>query len=203
METTGKAYRDRIRAVVARFHLVFPRPSALIRSMRNIPVMPFRWIRLTLSYLWRRMMLRTTVIAITGSTGKTTAKECLAAVLQRHGRTLKTFRNQNDQLGVPRTILAMRPWHRFAVVEVATGKPGDIRRSARVLKPDIAIILGVGRTHTDKFRTLDDTAAEKSALLDYLPRRGAVILNGDDQRVSAMAARSGVKPDAMVPMIII
>jgi UDP-N-acetylmuramoyl-tripeptide--D-alanyl-D-alanine ligase len=162
-------------------------------SMRDIRNTLARWTRLTLSYLWRRIMLRTTVIAITGSTGKTTAKECLAAALQGHGRTLKTFQNQNDEFGVPRTILAMRPWHRFAVVEVGTGKPGDVRRSARLLKPDIAIILRVGRTHTNKFRTLDDTAAEKSAVLGYLPRHGIAILNGDDQRVSAMAAQCRAK----------
>ena len=152
-----------------------------------------RPLKLLLSYLWRRMMLRTTVIAITGSMGKTTAKECLAAALQGQGRILKTIQNQNDQFGVPRTIRAIRPWHRFAVVEVGTSKPGNVRRSARLLKPDIAIILGVGRTHTNEFRTLDDTAAEKAALLDYLPRNGVAILNRDDPRVLAMAEQCRAK----------
>jgi len=162
-------------------------------SMRYIGDALVYPIKVALSYLWRRTMLRTTVIAITGSTGKTTAKECLAAALQGHGGVLKTFQNENDRFGVPRTILAMRPWHRFAVVEVGTGRPGDVRRSARLLKPDIAIILRVGRTHTNKFPTLDDTGAEKSALLSYLPRHGTAILNGDDQRVCAMAAKCRAK----------
>ncbi len=162
-------------------------------SAQDIGDMLLRPIKIMLSYLWRRMMLRTTVIAITGSVGKTTAKECLASALQGYGTILKTFQNQNDQFGVPRTIRAMRPWHRFAVVEVGTNNPGDVRRSARLLKPDIAIILSVGTTHTKKFPTLEHTAAEKSALLDYLPRHGFAILNGDDPWVSAMAKQCRVK----------
>jgi UDP-N-acetylmuramoyl-tripeptide--D-alanyl-D-alanine ligase len=142
---------------------------------------------LLLTYLWRRLMFRTTVIAITGSIGKTTAKECLAAVLELHGRTLKTFQNQNDRYGVPPTIRSMRPWHRFAVIELGAHGPGTIRSLARLVRPDIAIILRVARTHTKEFRTLEDTAAEKVTLLRYLPRRGVAILNADDPHVRRMA----------------
>lgn len=146
-----------------------------------------RRLSLPLTFLWRRLMMRTTVIAITGSVGKTTAKECLAAALEPYGPVLKTHQNQNDRSGVPRTIRAMRPWHRFAVVEVGTGGPGDIRRLARLLKPDVAIILSVARTHTNMFGNLENTAAEKAQLLRFLPRRGVAVLNADDQRVCRMA----------------
>src|SRR5258708_28246734 len=71
------------------------------------------------AFVWRRLLFRTTFIAITGSVGKTTAKECLAAILASHGPTLATFANQNDFSGVPKTLLRVRPKHRFAVVEVA------------------------------------------------------------------------------------
>ncbi len=70
-------------------------------------------------------------------------------MLECQGPILKTYQNQNDKFGVPKTIRAMHPWHRFAVVEVGTGAPGDIRKLARLLKPDIAIILCVARTHTN------------------------------------------------------
>ena len=135
-------------------------------------------------------MVRTTVIAITGSVGKTTTKECIAAVLATGAPTLKTRDNRNDGLGVPRTLLAMRPWHRYAVVEIGAGMPGQIRRLARLAKPHIAVVLKVARTHTDVYPDLDTTALEKGALIEALPSGGAAILNADDPRVRAMAARS-------------
>lgn len=142
-----------------------------------------------LAGIHRQLALRTTVIAITGSVGKSTAKECLAAILAEHGRTLKTLHNQNDQTGVPRALRALRPGHRHAVIEMGTAEPGRIERSARLVRPDIAIVLCIARTHTDAFPTLDDTAAEKAALLDHLRRGGVAILNGDDPRVRRMAER--------------
>jgi UDP-N-acetylmuramoyl-tripeptide--D-alanyl-D-alanine ligase len=133
------------------------------------------------------LMIRTTVIAITGSVGKTTAKECLAAALEGHGGVVKTFRNQNDRFGLPKTIRAMRPWHRFAVVELGTQGPGDMRRLARLVKPDVAVVLCVARTHTSEFKSLDETAAEKAELLSALSSRGIAVLNSDDARVRRMA----------------
>ena len=151
-----------------------------------------RWCRrqllYLLAYLWRRLLMRTTFIAITGSVAKTTCKECVAAILSAHSPTAKTLNNQNEFHGVPRTILRVRPWHRYAVVEVATDRPGMIIRSARLLRPEIAIVLGVAGTHTRVFPTLDDTAAEKARLLEVLPPGGLAILNADDPRVLRMAA---------------
>lgn len=138
---------------------------------------------------WRRLMFRTTVIAISGSVGKTTAKECLAAVLSSRARTHKTRNNENDIHGVPRTLLAMRPWHRFAVIEIGVGAPGDMKRLARMARPDIAILLRVARTHTNNFRTLEATAKEKAQLLDHLSRRGTAVLNADDEHVRGMAGK--------------
>jgi UDP-N-acetylmuramoyl-tripeptide--D-alanyl-D-alanine ligase len=140
-----------------------------------------------LVFVWRRLMIRTTVIAITGSVGKTTAKECLAAALGGEGAVVKTFRNQNDRFGLPKTIRAMRPWHRFAVVELGTQRPGDMRRLARLLRPDIAVVLCVARTHTDQFKDLDQTASEKAELVKALSPRGVAVLNADDPRVRSMA----------------
>ena len=141
------------------------------------------------TFVWRRLMLGTTVIAVTGSVGKSTMKECLASILATQGATLRTRANQNDIAGIPRTLRAIRPWHRFAVIEVGTHAPGVIRRLGLLVRPDIAVVLSVAHTHTNAFVTLEDTAAEKAKLLDCLPRHGIAVLNGDDVRVRAMAER--------------
>lgn len=143
--------------------------------------------------VWRHLMVRTTVIAITGSVGKTTAKEALAAVLATQGRVLKTRNNENDEFGVPRTLLALRPWHRYAVIEVATSGPGSIAALARLVRPDVAVVLSVAGTHTDRLRSLDDTAREKASLLAALGRRGIAVQNTDDPRVRAMTPPAGVR----------
>ncbi len=169
------------------------RLKGIIDESRRIRRQARRRLAFLLIHLWRRLMFRTTVIAITGSVGKTTTKECLAALLATHGRTLKTFENRNDRFGVPPTVRAIRPWHRFAVVEVGAHGPGSIRSLARLVRPDIAIILSVARTHTKEFRTLEATAAEKATLLQFLPRDGLAILNADDPRVRRMADQCQAK----------
>lgn len=140
------------------------------------------------AYVWRRLLFRTTFIAITGSVGKTTCKECLADALSRAFPTARTFRNQNDYSGVPRSLLRVRPWHRFAVIEVAANGLGLMYRSAPLVRPDIAIVLRLTRNHMKNFRTLDNVAREKAALVANLSPRGIALLNGDDARVAALAA---------------
>jgi len=141
-----------------------------------------------LAYVWRRLLFGTTFIAVSGSVGKTTTKDCIAGILSTRFRTAKTRYNQNDGYGVPRSILRVRPWHRFAVLEIATDRPGSMRRSARLARPDVAIMLAVARTHTKFFSSLEETAAEKAILLKALPRRGLAILNADDPHVAPMVA---------------
>ena len=154
--------------------------------------MSLRWahrqILYGLAYVWRRLLLGTTFIAVSGSVGKTTTKDCIAGILSTRFRTAKTRYNQNDGYGVPRSILRVRPWHRVAVLEVATDRPGSMRRLARLAHPDVAIILAMARTHTKSFPSLEAAAAEKVTLVKALPRRGLAILNADDPHVVAMAA---------------
>jgi UDP-N-acetylmuramoyl-tripeptide--D-alanyl-D-alanine ligase len=141
-----------------------------------------------LAYVWRRLLFRTTFIAITGSVGKTTTKECVAAILSGRFATAKTRHNHNDRLGVPRTILQVRPWHRFAVLEVATDERGLMRRHGRLVRPHVAVMLTVARTHTAAFSSLEETTAEKAQLLQHVSRDGVAILNADEPRVLGMAA---------------
>jgi UDP-N-acetylmuramoyl-tripeptide--D-alanyl-D-alanine ligase len=144
-----------------------------------------------LAFIWRRMLIRTTVIAITGSLGKTTTKECLADVLSSKGRTFRSYRNQNAPIAVALNILRVRPWHMYAVIEVAGSEPGMMRRSARLLKPDVVIVLNVMRTHTTAFADLEQHATEKQQLLSWLRPGGVAVMNNDDMLVSRMTIPPG------------
>lgn len=140
--------------------------------------------------VWRRLLLRTTFIAITGSFGKTTAKECLARMLASQGPTARSWRNQNADAGVAVSVLRVRPWHRFAVIEAGTGGPGTLAPASHLIRPHIAMILRVGKAHMGEFATLEEIADEKAGILEGLLPGGTVLLNGDDHRVKAMAART-------------
>lgn len=142
-----------------------------------------------LASLWRRMMWRTTVIAITGSVGKTTCRELLSQVLSDQGQTYRTPNNQNDAYSVPRVLLGLRPWHRFAVIELAASGPGTLGPLAKMVAPDIALITRVARTHTRNYPGIDAIAHEKAELLRYLKPTGTAVLNGDDERIAAMYTR--------------
>ncbi len=144
-----------------------------------------------LAYVWRRVLVGTTFIAVGGSVGKTTTKDSIAAILSTRFRTAKTRYNQNDEYGVPRSILRVRPWHRFAVLEVGAGRPGAMRAASRLARPDVVVMLAVARVHTNFFPSLEASAAEKVILLKALPRHGLAILNADDPHVAAMAASCG------------
>ncbi len=139
--------------------------------------------------LWRMMLIRTGIVAITGSFGKTSSKDCLAAILGRSGTTMKTPENRNGMWGCSTTILRTRPWHRYAVVETGTDRPGGLRRLSFLLRPDVVVELRVDRAHSQGFRNLDNTAMEKAQLLRFMDKRGVAVLNGDDDRVAAMAGK--------------
>jgi UDP-N-acetylmuramoyl-tripeptide--D-alanyl-D-alanine ligase len=146
-----------------------------------------------LAFIWRRLLRRTTFIAVTGSVGKTTTKECLGAILAAHFPATRSRANQNGGSRFYLNVLRVRPWHRFAVLEIASAASGTMAPAARVVRPDIAVVLDVLRTHTTAFRTLDDHAAEKAVLLDALRPGGLAVLNGDDPRVAAMARERGCR----------
>ncbi len=145
-------------------------------------------LRTAAALVWRSLLFRTTIIAITGSVGKTTTKDCLAAILSAYYPTTKTDGNRGARWSLPATLLRTRPWHRFVVAEVGIDLPGQMWRSTLLLRPHIVIVLHVKRNHSDAFSTLEVTATEKAKLLGRLGRRGVAILNGDDPRVMAMAS---------------
>jgi UDP-N-acetylmuramoyl-tripeptide--D-alanyl-D-alanine ligase len=140
-----------------------------------------------IALVWRCALRRTTFVAVTGSHGKTTTMELLAAILRSRGRTIRSTGNANSGLPLTRTLLRVRPWHRFAVIEVGVGAPDEMRRLARLVRPDVAVVLAVLHAHTRAFGDQARHAAEKAVLLDALRPGGVAVLNGDDPLVRAMA----------------
>jgi len=154
--------------------------SRAFSIMASLPV----W---AVAYAWRTLLVRTTFVAITGSFGKTTAKECLAAMLATAGPTARTPGNWNGRMGIAGSLLRVRPWHRFAVIETGTDEPGGLVKASMLLRPHVVLVLCVAGAHTQGFGDLEATAKEKSRLLRFLRKDGTAVLNGDDDRVAAMA----------------
>ncbi|MCZ2723093.1 UDP-N-acetylmuramoyl-tripeptide--D-alanyl-D-alanine ligase [Marinomonas sp. 15G1-11] len=120
------------------------------------------------------------VVAVTGSNGKTTVKEWLSHIVSEHNGVLKTKNNENNQVGVPKTLLDLSEDHQVAIIETGTSYPGEIEKMGRVITPDIAVLTNASGCHYSGFGTLDAIAKEKGALLSSTSRSGSVVLNKDD-----------------------
>ena len=130
-----------------------------------------------------------TLIGLTGSAGKTTTKEMLAAVLEARYRVLKSAGNLNNHFGVPLQLLRLEPEHQYAVIEMGMSAAGEIALLARLAAPDWGVVTNVGNAHTQNFSDgIDGVARAKRELVEaLLPRRGIAFLNADDARVRAYA----------------
>src|SRR6266542_262518 len=130
------------------------------------------------------------VAAVTGSNGKTTTKELMAAVLGALGPVLKPESSFNNQWGLPLTLLKLTAEHRSAALELGTNRLGEIAALAAMARPTIAAVTTVSSAHTEFLGSLESIQEEKSALVRAIPAEGAVVLNADDPRVLAMSASS-------------
>src|SRR6185312_5437249 len=130
------------------------------------------------------------VAAVTGSNGKTTTKEMMAAVLSALGPVLKPEGSFNNQWGLPLTLLRLGPEHRALALELGANTPGEIESLAAIARPTVGVVTVVQGAHTEAFRDLDGVAVEKSALVRAVPPDGTVVLNADDPRVLAMRDQS-------------
>ena len=137
---------------------------------------------------YRRQKVSPKVLAITGSNGKTTTREMVAAILGRasiHGRplcgtVLKTERNYNNLVGLPLTLLRLQGKERVAVLELGTNIPGEIRRLTEIADPDIGLITSVSAAHLTGLRTIAGVAREKGELFRRMSEKGTVIVNLND-----------------------
>jgi len=144
-------------------------------------------------------------IGVTGSCGKTTTKELIAAILSNESRVRKSNQVINTTHYVTKTILTVYPWHRFCVSEVSAPSPGIMEKSAKLFQPRIGVVLHIGQDHYSNYRKLELTSAEKGKLVEALPYDGVAVLNADDPYVYDMRRRTkaqvityGLSADAMV-----
>jgi len=128
-----------------------------------------------------------TVIAITGSNGKTTTKNMLGAILSRVGSTVAPNDSFNNHIGAPISMLRIDFETRYLVVEMGASHRGEIAHLAGIARPDLAVVLKVGLAHVGEFGGIEATQAAKSELVTGLGERAVVVLNGDDERVASMA----------------
>jgi len=128
---------------------------------------------------WRRKAT-VSVVGITGSNGKTTVKEMVAAILSVNGNTLFTQGNLNNEIGVPLTLLCLNEQHRYAAIEMGANHPGEIEYSSRYAQADVAIITNVGAAHIEGFGSVDGVAKAKGEIIQTLKQDGVAVLNRDD-----------------------
>jgi UDP-N-acetylmuramoyl-tripeptide--D-alanyl-D-alanine ligase len=121
------------------------------------------------------------VVAVTGSNGKTTTKEMIGAVLTGRGPCLITRGNLNNHIGVPLTLLALKPEHRSAVIEMGANHRGEIAHLMSIAEPGIGLVTNAGAAHLEGFGSLEGVAEGKGELFSGLPRDGVAVVNADDQ----------------------
>ncbi len=127
-----------------------------------------------------RAELAIPVLAVTGSNGKTTVKEMLAAILARRGAVLATRGNLNNDIGVPLTLLRLRPEHRYAVIEMGANHPGEIAYVAGLTAPTVALVTNAGPAHLEGFGSLAGVARAKGEVYQKLATGGVAVINADD-----------------------
>ena len=121
------------------------------------------------------------IVAITGSAGKTTTKNLIAAALAPEGSVHATLGNQNNELGVPITLAGLTPSHRFGVVEMGAGRPGDITYLCELARPNVAVCLNASAAHLAYYDSIDAIAATKGEIFESLGEIGVAIMNADQQ----------------------
>jgi UDP-N-acetylmuramoyl-tripeptide--D-alanyl-D-alanine ligase len=145
------------------------------------------------------------VVGVTGSQGKTSTKDLIAAVLETHGTTIAPPGSFNNEIGLPLTALRAEPATRYLVMEMGARGLGHIRYLCEIAPPRIGVVLNVGVAHVGEFGSREVIAQAKGELVEALPADGTAVLNADDPLVAAMASRTaarvltfGLRPDADV-----
>lgn len=134
------------------------------------------------------------VVGITGSVGKTSTKEMIAAVLAQKYRVLKTAGNFNNELGLPLTVFRLCEEDEIAVLEMGISDFGEMHRLAKIAKPDTCVITNIGQCHLEFLQDRDGILRAKTEIFDFLRQDGHIILNGDDDKLSTIEEVKGIRP---------
>ena len=158
--------------------------AALRRALIPVPdtIVALQQLARVVRRKWGRRL-----IGVTGSTGKTTTKELLAAQLATRFVVHKSAGNLNNHYGVPLTVLALEASHEVAVVELAMSRPGEIARLAQIAQPEIGVVTNVAPAHLEFFDSVDSIARAKRELIENLKLPSTAVLNHDDPRVRSFA----------------
>lgn len=140
---------------------------------------------------WWREQFHARMTAVTGSNGKTTVKEMLAAVCRHAGPTLATRGNLNNDIGVPLTLFRLEPEHRYAVIEMGANHGGEIANLAGIGRPDVGVVTNAASAHLEGFGSLDGVARAKGELFEHLPADGVAVINADDQYAATWRGLAG------------
>ena len=125
-------------------------------------------------------------VGITGSVGKTTAKEMIASVLSQRYKVLKTDGNFNNQLGVPVTVSRIQKEHQIAVIEMGVSKINDMDLLGDIVRPDVGVFTSIGNAHLEYLKDLEGVFTEKTKMLRYMPEGALAVVNGDDPRLASV-----------------
>ena len=183
----GHAYIDVALTAGAAGCLTARTPETLLPGKAYVQVADTR-LALAALAAWYRSRFDLQVVQITGSAGKTTTKEMVAAVLSQRYDTLKTQANFNNDIGTPLTLLGLAPRHQAAVIETGMNHFGEIRYLGAMVRPDIAVITNVGDAHIENLgNTRQGILQAKCEIFEHLSPDGIAVLNGDDPLLNTVA----------------
>src|SRR6266516_1699060 len=140
-----------------------------------------------------------TVIAVTGSVGKTSTKEAIATVLSRNFATFRSWENYNDLLGLPLSLGRLEERHEYAVLELGCDHPGEIRELCQIAGPSIGVLTNISPVQMQYFKNIEHLATELLTLFSSLPEDGLAIVNGDDALIRPFTAHCVAPITSFVP----
>lgn len=140
-----------------------------------------------------RLQANIPMVGVTGSSGKTTTKDFIHAVLSSRGEVLKTKGNFNNEIGLPLTLLSLKPRHWAGVVEMGMRGMGEIEALCQIARPTAGVITNIGEAHLERLGTVANIAQAKGELLDHIPRDGFVFLHGESPYMQEQAKRCAGK----------
>jgi len=182
----GAAARGAAAAMIDRSYSgAFPLPVVIVDdTKRALGELARRW----------RERFSPALIALTGSNGKTTVKEMVAAILRRHAgdaSVLATSGNFNNDIGVPLTLLRLRAEHRWCAIELGMNHRGEIAYLSGLAAPTVALVNNAQREHLEFMGSVDEVAAENASVYDALPTNGIAVVNADDAHADYFRERAG------------